>query len=68
MLLPGLSLSKLAQEKIQKAIDAYNHLRPHASCDYLTPAQAHGREGVLKKRWSMNTTKKVVVNNVSLNC
>jgi transposase InsO family protein len=47
----------LAQEGIAKAIHAYNHLRPHASCDYLTPAQAHGKKGLLNKRWCSNTTK-----------
>lgn len=34
-----------------KAIDAYNHQRPHASCDYLTPAAAHVQSGILRKRW-----------------
>ncbi len=33
------------------AIDKYNHVRPHASCDYLTPAMAHEQSGLLKKRW-----------------
>jgi hypothetical protein len=47
----------LAQEGIAKAIHAYNQLRPHASCDYMTPAQAHGKKGILNKRWSRNTTK-----------
>lgn len=47
----------LAQEGIAKAIHAYNGLRPHASCDYLTPTQAHGKEGILNKRWTINNTK-----------
>jgi transposase InsO family protein len=41
----------LAQAAIAKAIQAYNQLRPHASCDFLTPAQAHLKEGPIKKRW-----------------
>jgi transposase InsO family protein len=40
-----------AKAAIAKAIEAYNQLRPHASCDYLTPAQAHLQEGPLRKRW-----------------
>jgi putative transposase len=40
-----------AQTRIATAIQAYNQLRPHASCDYLTPAQAHHQEGPLKRRW-----------------
>ncbi len=41
----------LAKSAITKSIHAYNQLRPHASCDYLTPNQAHLKEGTLKKRW-----------------
>lgn len=36
---------------VKDTIRVYNNLRPHASCDYLTPEQAHKRSGVLKKRW-----------------
>ena len=38
-------------KKIRDNIITYNQLRPHASCDYLTPEQAHLRKGELKKRW-----------------
>jgi putative transposase len=41
----------VAEQAIQQAIQAYNHLRPHGSCDYLTPEQAHSQQGTLKKRW-----------------
>jgi putative transposase len=36
---------------VDQSIDAYNHLRPHASCDYLTPHEAHQHSGVLTRRW-----------------
>lgn len=36
---------------VEKSINAYNQLRPHGSCDYLTPDLAHQKEGVLVKRW-----------------
>jgi len=39
------------KNKIAKSIDAYNNERPHASCDYLTPEQAHLDSGRLNKRW-----------------
>ena len=39
---------------IEGAINAYNLLRPHSSCDYLTPAQAHLREGLLRKKWRLS--------------
>ena len=37
--------------KIRENIKTYNQIRPHASCDYLTPEQAHLKNGELKKRW-----------------
>lgn len=37
--------------KITSSIKAYNELRPHGSCDYLTPDQAHQQGNVLRKRW-----------------
>lgn len=40
-----------AAEQVARAVAAYNELRPHSSCDYLTPAQAHQGEGVLPRRW-----------------
>lgn len=38
-------------KQISRSIKSYNELRPHASCDYLTPIQAHLQSGILKKRW-----------------
>ncbi len=38
-------------DKVRKSIGAYNELRPHASCDYLTPNQAHMESVELAKRW-----------------
>ena len=38
-------------QQIHNSIKAYNELRPHGSCDYLTPCQAHQQGDVLKKRW-----------------
>ena len=34
-----------------EAVNTYNYKRPHASCDYLTPADAHEHHGILRKRW-----------------
>jgi putative transposase len=38
--------------QISKSINAYNSLRPHASCDYMTPDQAHLQSGQINKRWN----------------
>jgi transposase InsO family protein len=40
-----------AEQGVAKAIEVYNTLRPHSSCNMLTPAEAHQKEGVLKKHW-----------------
>lgn len=40
-----------AQQTVDTAIQHYNQYRPHASCDYLTPDQAHQKTGPLPKRW-----------------
>ena len=37
--------------KIVHAINTYNKLRPHDSCQSLTPEQAHLRTGILNKNW-----------------
>jgi len=42
---------KEAKKAISKIIQVYNQKRPHASVDYLTPDEAHLKEGTLKKRW-----------------
>lgn len=38
-------------QRVIDSIAAYNALRPHGSCDYLTPNVAHFKMGELKKRW-----------------
>lgn len=44
---------------VAKSIHHYNTLRPHASCDYLTPQQAHQTKGQLKKRWKTYKSRDV---------
>jgi putative transposase len=45
-------------QRVADSIAAYNGLRPHSSCDYLTPNIAHLQTGELKKRWK-NYPKKI---------
>lgn len=44
---------------VRSSIDAYNNLRPHMSCNYLTPVVAHLTDQPLIKRWK-NTRKKAI--------
>jgi len=39
------------EKLVASSINNYNNIRPHASCDYLTPDQAHLLSGKMKKRW-----------------
>jgi putative transposase len=53
--------------RILKSVAAYNEIRPHGSCDNLTPCQAHKKEGELTKRWknySKNWLQKKTQNNM----
>jgi transposase InsO family protein len=47
-----------AKLAVAQSIDAYNTKRPHLSCDYLTPMQAHEMEGQLQKKWKNNRVRK----------
>jgi len=47
----GFVSFSIAQEAIEKAINTYNAMRPHASLGYLTPKQAHHRNSPLPLKW-----------------
>lgn len=40
-----------AKVAVERAIVNYNTLRPHGSCNYYTPEQAHQMEGELGRKW-----------------
>jgi putative transposase len=40
-----------ATAAVKNAVEKYNHIRPHDSCDKLTPVQAHHSQGYLYKHW-----------------
>lgn len=42
-----------AMQAVDEAIKKYNEIRPHDSCDRLTPRMAHEQKGVLKKHWKV---------------
>ena len=45
---------------VSKAILIYNSLRPHSSCEMLTPLHAHHQQGQLKKLWKNYYKRKEV--------
>lgn len=49
---------KEAQTVVHEIIDIYNNERPHSSIEMLTPAEAHLREGKLKRLWKSYDRKK----------
>ena len=46
-----------AEQAVNNAVEKYNLIRPHASCDNLTPVQAHDQNGILRKRWKTKSGK-----------
>ncbi len=46
---------------VASAIDTYNSVRLHSSCDMLTPDEAHTKQGTLKKHWKNYYKKKEVI-------
>lgn len=49
-----------AKAAVERAINIYNQLRPHASCNYQTPDQTHQQEGTLKMRWKKRERQKLI--------
>lgn len=52
---------KIAVNHVANSIRIYNNRRPHASCDYLTPSEAHEHKGKLEKRWKKYPYKKKLI-------
>ncbi|WP_461077789.1 IS3 family transposase [Spirosoma flavus] len=50
----------MARKGIAQAVLIYNSLRPHSSCDMLTPQQAHQQTGNLRRRWKNYYKKREV--------
>jgi transposase InsO family protein len=45
--------------ELSKSIEKYNTLRPHLSCEMLTPQEAHRAQGNLKRMWKNYYKKRV---------
>lgn len=51
--------NRLDAKQVRCAIEKYNILRPHLSCQMLTPEQAHKSQGQLRKMWKNYYKKRV---------
>ena len=47
----GFDSFELASAAVNKAVNTYNTLRPHDSCNRLTPDAAHQQQGPLPMKW-----------------
>jgi putative transposase len=58
---------KNAERELNKVVCIYNNLRPHESCYYLTPVQAHIQNSIELRKWPMRFRKKQEQNILTLN-
>jgi putative transposase len=56
----GFDSFELAAAAVNKAVNTYNTLRPHDSCNHLTPDQAHQQQGPLPMRWKKRKKKEPI--------
>ena len=49
-----------ALARVNNVVIIYNNQRPHASCNYQTPDQAHKQQGPLTMRWKKREKKKLI--------
>jgi putative transposase len=50
-----------ASQAVDNAVEKYNHIRPHDSCDKLTPVQAHYQSGFLRRRWKTQAENQLLI-------
>lgn len=53
-----------ARQSVSKAIRIYNSVRPHMSCQMLTPEQAHRQSNFKRKKWPRKRRRFPQVHNV----
>ena len=48
----------------EQSVETYNELRPHLSCQYLTPSQMHGQDKIPRKTWKKKISKSPQVSGI----
>jgi len=57
----GFVSFELASAAVSKAVNTYNTLRPHDSCNQLTPDAAHQLQGTLPMKWKKRKKKELII-------
>jgi putative transposase len=57
----GFDNFELALATVIKAVNTYNTLRPHDSCNYLTPDVAHQQQGPLVMKWKKRKRTELIL-------
>jgi len=57
----GFDSFELASLAVNNAVNIYNSQRPHDSCNYMTPDEAHQQTGPLPMRWKKGKKKEPMI-------
>ncbi len=63
----GLPDYQYAQRELNKTVRIYNELRPHLSCDMLTPEMRHSKNPYPKKLYTKQVWERIIFDNFNLN-
>lgn len=56
----GFDSFELASAKVTSAVATYNTVRPHSSCNNMTPAIAHLQQGPIQKTWKKRRRRELI--------
>jgi len=57
----GFDCFELASASVSKAVNTYNTLRPHASCNHMTPDAAHQQQGPIQMKWKRRKREESII-------
>ncbi len=57
----GFGSFEQAAAAVSKAVNTYNALRPHDSCNRMTPDLAHQQQGTIPMKWKKRERKELII-------
>jgi len=60
LLADGFGSFEIASAAVSNAVNIYNALRPHDSCNYMTPDAAHQMQGPIPMKWKKRERKEII--------